>query len=289
MFPSADGAVGPFLAGFLKENCTLDASLTEESRRQKSEAIFAADRYEAGTVLVKRSQIIDAKTKRALDELRLKAPAPTPRQEEIVAPPVDPPPPLPKPMPALQLPADRTTHSGSQLPWGWLAPLGGAGALVVIAFILYFRSRRRTRMSPPALAKHTELALVDAEDGLWQQRALAAEQRAETLSAIVKAGLIPNLAQWLSQHFVRSMAAERASMLDAQLLAEQEVAQLEERLTALHAPLAERLHAYEQRIAELEQLLAARDQENLELIQAKIRQTRKRLKAERGDEPLAWN
>ena len=51
-------------------------------------------------------------------------------------------------------------------------------------------------------------------------------------------------------------------------------------LANLHAPTEQRLKLYRQRIDELERELAARGEENRELIQAKIELTRKRLAAE---------
>ena len=50
----------------------------------------------------------------------------------------------------------------------------------------------------------------------------------------------------------------------------------------LHTPLQERIEAYEKRIEELEQDLAAKGEENRELIGARINVAKQQLKAERG-------
>ena len=71
--------------------------------------------------------------------------------------------------------------------------------------------------------------------------------------------------------------------------AERAVAELEQRLAKLQAPLEERLQAYEQRIAELEQELTAQGEEKRELIQAQIDLTRKKLAAEQGQDQVTWN
>ena len=61
------------------------------------------------------------------------------------------------------------------------------------------------------------------------------------------------------------------------------------RLEEVHAPLEDRLSAYEQRIAELEAELAAKGEQNLDLIKAKIETTRKQMEGERSQERLDWN
>ena len=59
---------------------------------------------------------------------------------------------------------------------------------------------------------------------------------------------------------------------------------MERRLNELHAPLQERLRVYETRIADLEKALAAKGEENRELIKAKIEMMRKQLETERVQE-----
>ena len=65
--------------------------------------------------------------------------------------------------------------------------------------------------------------------------------------------------------------------------------EMERRLDELHAPLQDRLRAYEQWVAELEKSLAAKDQENRELIKAKIHFTRQQLAAARARNPVELN
>ena len=67
------------------------------------------------------------------------------------------------------------------------------------------------------------------------------------------------------------------------------MAELADRLELLHAPLEDRLKAYERRIAELEAELAAKGLENHDLIQAQIETTRKKLEGERSQEPMNWS
>ncbi len=93
----------------------------------------------------------------------------------------------------------------------------------------------------------------------------------------------------MTQALVQRLLTQRSEILTSQQQAEREVAQLATRLENLRAPLEDRLKAYEKRIAELEVELAAKGKQNLELIQAKIEMTRKKLQVERSQEPLSWN
>ena len=85
------------------------------------------------------------------------------------------------------------------------------------------------------------------------------------------------------------LLSERTQMLDVQKTAATELAELEHRLDELHAPLQERLRAYEKRVAELEKSLAAKGQENRQLLEAKIQLTRKQLETERARTELEFN
>ena len=64
---------------------------------------------------------------------------------------------------------------------------------------------------------------------------------------------------------------------------------MEQRLEKLHAPLEERLKAYERRIADLERELAAKGEENRELLKARIDTARKKLASELAKGPTEWN
>ena len=67
------------------------------------------------------------------------------------------------------------------------------------------------------------------------------------------------------------------------------MAEMERRLSELHAPLQERLRTYEARIADLENALVAKGEENRELIKAKIDLLRKQLEAARSGKHLQFN
>ena len=123
----------------------------------------------------------------------------------------------------------------------------------------------------------------------WRRRALNAERRLERLKLLFRLALAtPGNAGGL-RRWVAGLLVERARVLATQEQAERELAELERRFIRARTPLEERLKAYERRIAELEQQLAAKGEENRELLQATIVSTRKRLELARARGPLAWN
>ncbi len=63
---------------------------------------------------------------------------------------------------------------------------------------------------------------------------------------------------WMREKVFGTLFRHREELLSAQQKAEIEIRELEQRLEDLHAPLQERITAYEQRIEELEKDLAAK-------------------------------
>jgi hypothetical protein len=68
-----------------------------------------------------------------------------------------------------------------------------------------------------------------------------------------------------------------------------EIAAMIRRLDSAQAPVRERLHLYETRILELEKELAARNEENRELLKLKIEMIRRQLEAERTHDRMDFN
>ena len=100
---------------------------------------------------------------------------------------------------------------------------------------------------------------------------------------------MPQLARWMMSELVQKLLQQRAGLAASQQQAEADVAALEQRLEDLHAPLSDRLRAYEQRIAELESQLAAQGAQNRELLQAAIDTARRKLHTERDGTRTNWN
>ena len=80
---------------------------------------------------------------------------------------------------------------------------------------------------------------------------------------------------------IEKLVLQRSALLDVQQAAALEVAELEERLENIHAPLHDRLRAYEKRIIELEGELTAKGEENRTLTEARISLVKQQLETKR--------
>jgi len=264
-----------FVVGFLQPNCFFDEALTQQARKRRTESINAADRYEVGAVLVKSGEVVTARTKLALDELRART-EPDRVQAELA---------LERSRAdsetAKAMLATQTARQTNRRLWVGLGVSGAVCLLLLGAWL-----RRRSAASRGSLA----LAIPGHdEEAHWRERAMEAEARAEKATALLRRNLLPHLARWMMNEVMQRLLSQRSETQSTQQMAEREVAELAKRLASVHAPLEDRLKAYERRIAELEAELAAKGEQNLELIKAKIETTRKKLEGERSDEPLNWN
>src|ERR1039457_318020 len=98
----------------------------------------------------------------------------------------------------------------------------------------------------------------------------------------VPLSVAPQLVDALKDAVVRELAGQRRELLAAQQQAAAELTELAHRLEAVQTPLLERLHAYEQRIRDLEKELSEQSKENRELLQLKIEMTRRQIETERS-------
>ena len=154
--------------------------------------------------------------------------------------------------------------------------VGGFGLVLGLLLVLLRRVgavQKNTLL--PVLARQPEQ--LAAGDEAWRDRALVAEARVEQARQTVKAGFL----SWMRERLVSGLFQQRAQLLSSQQNAEAEMRALDERLERLHAPLQERIAAYEERIVELEKDLAAKGAENRELIKAKISLAKQHLSVER--------
>jgi len=316
-FPPEERAVAKFAASLVRANCFYDGEVTAQLRARRTDPLFVAENFQPGQVIARRGQTVDARVKTALDmlrdrteavrlaqkvseetaraeQMRTQAEQNGARAEEERARAEE-----------LQTRADRSRRRNQWLAGGLAAAVAGVGGLTW-RLVLVRRKRRRPSLMPvrvaPAGVPTTVITcpscdqnlLVPADSGKveageWRRRALAAEHRAEQAHAALRTGALAQFSVWLKQHFVRGMISERSQMLDAQKAAATEMAELERRLDELHAPLQERLRAYEKRVSELEKTLAAKGAENRELIQAKIQLTRKQMETERARNQTVLN
>jgi hypothetical protein len=130
---------------------------------------------------------------------------------------------------------------------------------------------------------------LSVSDDVWKRRALMAELRAEQAQTNVTASLAPHLAQALKEALVQELAVQRKELLQAQQIAAAELAQLTQHLDELRAPIQDRLRSYETRIQELEKELAARTEENHELLRLKIEMLRQQVAIESTRNRINFN
>jgi hypothetical protein len=129
---------------------------------------------------------------------------------------------------------------------------------------------------------HIEPPDTQTQSAAWQQRALAAEERAERAQAAVRRGVLPHLRRWLRQKMVRKLATDRARLLDTQQAATRKALSVDERLSRIELQLQQQNRAYERRIEGLTCELVAAKEENRELIRARIAQVKLEMEAARA-------
>jgi hypothetical protein len=271
--PTADFGLGKFLTSLLRANCLADEALTRKTRNLKTETEWVVDVYNPGQTIAKSGQKIDAKILAALKALLEK--------QELIQ---------------LQADVSAATRRAelSQQRDAWLLVglgLTGAGLLGAI----FFRSggRRASQLLPARLAGSGDAAtvltcptcqemIVVPTDAGWQQRALAAEARAQRAHEAIRRGVLSQFSFLLRDRFFQGLIFQRRRLIENQQTAVAEIVEMQRRLDELHTPLQERLLAYEQRVAELEKALAEKGAENRELLEAKIQLVRERMESERG-------
>lgn len=273
LFPVEERDVAKYLATLVKPNCVLAEGITRSLRAERTDGVWSVFNYEPGQIIVRRGQVIDKKAKAALDQLKEKAVVG--QLQELQA----------KQQAAVgqlqQLVAtDRAKGAQAQEHFRWLAALLGAVVFILAVTIWQLARRKQTVALVPA---------ANAGALEWQQRALVAEQRSETLQTAARSGVFAHLSQWLSRMMTQRLISQRRLLLDTQSNAAAEMAELEARLEKVQAPLQDRLAAYEKRIGELEKELAIRGEENRELLKAKIEMMRRQLEVEREKNRLEFN
>lgn len=246
-----------FAARCLIENCFIESDLTLAARTRHTEALFVADNYQAGQIIARQGQLVDRKIMAALSQLQEKTVAGRLQQQVAHE-------------------KDQVTQIRERTKW-LVGILIAAAALFCGALAWFLLRNRKPASLLPAVVTPNP-AGMPAADSEWQQRAIAAEEKAAKAHEAIRSGVIAQL----KDKAVASLAEQRSDMLEAQQAAALEMAELEKRLNELQAPLQDRLRAYESRIADLEKALVAKGAENRELLKAKIELMRKQLDAERA-------
>ena len=270
-FPHNQQSLARALAAFLKPNCTVDANLTRQARDNAVRQLVVANHYDAGQLLVRRGEVIDAKIEAALDQLREKT-TPGLLAQQVAA---------ERELAEREQAAAQQARDDAQREHAQAVEMREQ---VLNAQVQASNIRERNRWLVAALATVSAAALL----GLWRL-AVQRGRRGSLLPVPVaarhpqsmQAELAPHLVQVLKETVVQELAAQRRELLRAQEEAAVEIAAIVHRLDAMHAPMQERLRAYEARIQELEKELSALNEENRELLKLKIDMIRRQLEVER--------
>ena len=254
-----------FAARSLRVNCFLENELTIAARTRHAEALLVADNYQAGQVVAKKGQLVNRKTMAALGQIQEKTMAGRLQQQVSQE----------------KLQVALTKEKNRLLITGLISV--GTLLFSLLAW-LAFRRKPATSLLPAVMGSNP-LSNTQPDSGDWQQRALDAEQEVARAHNAIRSGVMDQL----KEKTVSSLVSQRSDLVEAQRAAAAEMAELERRLNELQTPLKDRLRAYEGRIADLEKALAAKGEENRELIKAKITLMRKQLEAERKGGDLQFN
>lgn len=254
-----------FAARSLRVNCFAENELTIAARARHTDALFVADSYQAGQTVAKQGQLVDRKIMAALSQIQEKTVAGRLQQ---------------------QVSQEKVQVAQAKENNRWLAIALAAAGTILFATLawLAFRRKPASTMLPAVVTTNTSPDSHEVSSE-WQQRAIAAEEKVARAHDAIRSGVVAQL----KEKAVISLVSQRSEMMEAQQAAAMEMAELERRLSELHTPLQDRLRAYENKIADLEKALAAKGEENRELIKAKIELMRKQLETERKGSSLQFN
>ena len=254
-----------FAARCLRVNCFVESELTLAARARHTDALFVADKYQAGQLVAKSGQLVDRKIMAALSQIQEKTVAGRLQQ---------------------QVSQEKVQSAQARESNRWLVIALAAAVTILFATLAWLAFRRKPAASLlPAVVDGNVSAVSRDVSDTWQQRALAAEEKVAKAHDAIRSGVVAQL----KDKAVSSLVSQRSDMMNAQQAAAAEMAELERRLSELHTPLQDRLRAYEGKIADLEKALAAKGEENRELIKAKIELMRKQLEVERKGSTLQFN
>lgn len=241
-----DTSVQRYVVSLLRPNCLPETAITTQLRATHVDRLWAADRYEPGQLIASSGQIVDSTILAALNQVRERSAIghlQEQRRED------------------LQKAQKQSRYTG------WI--IGTLISILVILSVIVWRvvrSRHSTAIIPasPQFSGFGHGAV-----------------NVTVNSPEMGGGVVTQVGEVLKDRVVRALVEQRAGMLEAQQTATMEVAELEARLDRVHAPIKDRLRAYEERIAELEQELKQKGDENREMIRAKIRATKQQIEAMR--------
>ena len=295
-FSADDQPFARALAALLRPNCAPDEKLTEMARARAIAGLVVDNHYDAGQIIVHRGGTIDSRTKAALDEMsekmmpgvltqQIAAERQREQGEEAQAQRAEERAELAQ---QAQKEAQRDRDRAQTLADRARVQAQMMRQQELVAQSIALQTRIRNEWLAGACAVIAALALLVLLRLVRQPRAAAravlapaVPARVEPASPVTPADLAPHLAQAVKEALVQELAAQRRELLMVQQAANLEIGELVRRLDQLQIPLHERLRTYETQIQRLERELAARTEENRELLKMKIEMMRQQLETER--------
>ncbi len=295
-FSQEDHPFARALSELLKPDCAPDEGLTEVARERAIAGLVVDNHFDAGEVIVHRGESIDAKTKAALDELNEKL-MPGVLSRQIAA-----------EQAQEQREVEQAQHAQEQAELAQQQQQRAQQERDLAKTEAQREREQATEMRDQALLAQSQAREIHIRNEwlagacgvisagalavLWwllrQRRAVggsvsmpATAVRVERNQPVVPPEFAPQLAQAVKEALVQELAAQRQELLSAQHAAAVEMGELVRRLDQLQVPLQERLRMYEAQIQQLEKELAARTEENRELLKMKIEMMRRQLETER--------
>jgi hypothetical protein len=156
------------------------------------------------------------------------------------------------------------------VPWVIVGAVSVVALGVVAVFLV--RSRRQN------------MALALLPESLGQEAAVALRN-----DPIIRARLVEHLTKLLGQSAVQRLIAQRSQLLNENQSAAVQTGEIEARLEKVQAQMVEKFQGYEKRIGELEKELASAEEQNRDLIRAKIALAKQELEAELANGRVNWN
>ena len=265
------------LTTLLKPNCLPDAGLTQLARDTAVRQIVVADHYDAGQVIVRQGATIDGKIKMAIDQLH----------EKIAV------------LPSLPAVAGHADVREATLPLmsGNLAqndaPEKPDEAVPVQSHGLSIRALNALLIVALVVVSFFTLLLLWRLISRLRDSQLNDKRATGRLTpqnpVVLHAGFAPHLAQVVKDALVQELAAQRRELLVMQQIATSEIVGLVQKLDELQLTMQERVQTYEMQIKKLEQELAARTEENHELLKLKIGMIRQQLEVEGTHNRMEFN
>jgi len=291
-FPEEEQPMAHALSALLQPNCIPDAAVTKQARDLATSQIAAFQHFNAGQIIVPRGATIDVKAKAALDALNDKLKPTLQIAAEQQRTQIEHEQALQEQAQAqlacqqqqqAQLERDSAQSQARQEGLEAAAMRQKAQDAQELARSI----RERNDWLVAALVAVSAFAMLTLWGLVRHRRAASISvpailPAAAPLPAPVPEQLAPFLAQTLKEALVQGLASQRAELLEVQRLAAADIAGLTRRLDQLHAPMQQRLQAYQDRIDELERSLAERTDENRHLLKLKIEMMRRQIEVERG-------